>query len=176
MKVPAICCALLLTFGFECSAQTLADRARHERERQKGLHSTRVIINGATTGTSASSSAPAASVKAPQSPPNNALVSGPLDNQGHDEKYWRTQFAKARDAVKKSEDNVQLLDLKVKEMNTQLLRQSDIYNREYRLGPQIAESQQQLDDARKQLDDAKKKLADLEDDLRHAGGPPGWAR
>jgi peptidoglycan hydrolase CwlO-like protein len=181
-KLTIIGSFIFFLFALDCSAQKVADIARQERERQKRLHSTVVIVNGATTTTSASTSTTPATTAttpsaAPAKPaPEAAKPAGPVDNKGHDEKYWRTQFGKARDTLKKAEDQAQLLDLKIKEMNTQLLRQSDIYNREYRLGPEIAETQKQLDDVRKQVDDAKKKIADLEDELRRSGGPPGWAR
>lgn len=166
----------LFLFALDCSAQTLADIARRERERQKQLHSTVVVASGATTTTAASTSSTTAVTTPPAAASRTAAPTGPVDGKGHDEKYWRQQFDKARDVAKKADDKVQLLDLKVKDLNTQLLRQSDIYNREYRLGPEIAETQKQLDDARKEADDARKKLADLEDELRRSGGPPGWAR
>src|SRR5947209_14818313 len=161
---------LVMTFALECSAQTLADAARRERERQKRLHSTVVVANGVTTTTTASTGTATAAVTATAAPP------GPTDNKGRGEKYWRAQFQKARDEVKKAEEKVQLLDLRVKDLNTQLLRQSDVYNREYRLGPEIADTQKQLDDARMEVDQAKKKITDLEDELRRSGGLPGWAR
>jgi hypothetical protein len=69
-----------------------------------------------------------------------------------------------------------LLDLRVKDLNTQLLRQSDIYNRENRLGPEITAAQKELDDARKEAAASQQKVTDLEDELRKAGGPPGWSR
>jgi len=158
----------LVFFALDCSAQTLADVARQERERQKRLHSQVVVASGTTTTTTASTGSTAA-VVAPAAP------AGPTD-KSRDEKYWRAQFQKARDDVRKAEERVQLLDLKVKELNTQVLRQSDIYNREYRLGPEIADTQKQLDESRKAVDQAKKKITDLEDELRRSGGMPGWAR
>ncbi|HYR43289.1 MAG TPA: hypothetical protein VER98_09715 [Terriglobia bacterium] len=164
---------LLAAFALDCSAQTLADVARQERERQQRLHSTVVVANGATATTAASTSSTAA---VPATPSAEAKPTGPTDNKGHDEKYWRTQFQKARGDLKAAEEKAQLLDLKIKDLNTQLLRQSDVYNRENRLGPEITETQKQLDDARKQVDQAKKKITDLEDELRRSGGPPGWAR
>lgn len=160
---------LLLAFALDCSAQTLADAARQERQRQKRLHSPVVVARGTPTTTAASTGSTAA-VVAPAAP------AGPTDNKGRDEKYWRAQFQKARDDVKKADERVQLLDLKVKELNTQILRQSDVYNREYRLGPEIADAQKQLDESRKAADQAKKKISDLEDELRRSGGLPGWAR
>ena len=162
----------LLLFALDCSAQTVADAARKERERQRRLHSTVVIVNGATTTAAASSSTTTTAAK----PPAAVTPAGPVDNKGRDEKYWRKQFGDARATLKKAQDNAALLDLKIKDLNTQLLRQSDIYNREYRLGPEIADTQKQLDDAQKQAEDAKKRISDLEDDLRKSGGPAGWAR
>jgi predicted RNase H-like nuclease (RuvC/YqgF family) len=181
-KLPIISCLALFLFALDCSAQKLGDIARQERARQKRLHSTVVVVSGATTSVAATSSTTAAvatppSATPPTTPPSATAPTAAVDNKGQrDEKYWRTQFDNARAALKKAQDNVQLLDLKTKDLNTQMLRQSDMYNREYRLGPQIAETQKQLDDANKQVDDAKKKIADLEDELRRAGGPPGWSR
>ena len=159
----------LVFFALDCSAQTLADVARQERERKKRLHTPVVVASGTPTTTAASTGSTAA-VVVPAAP------AGPTDNKGRDEKYWRAQFQKARDDVRKAEERVQLLDLKVKELNTQVLRQSDVYNREYRLGPEIADTQKQLDESRKAVDQAKKKITDLEDELRRSGGMPGWAR
>jgi predicted RNase H-like nuclease (RuvC/YqgF family) len=159
----------LMAFALDCSAQTLADVARQERERKKRLHTPVVVASGRPTTTAASTGSTAA-VVVPAAP------AGPTDNKGRDEKYWRAQFQKARDDVRKAEERVQLLDLKVKELNTQVLRQSDVYNREYRLGPEIADTQKQLDESRKAVDQAKKKITDLEDELRRSGGLPGWAR
>src|SRR2546427_1087849 len=164
---------LLAAFALDCSAQTLADVARQERERQQRLHSTVVVTNGTTITTTASTSS---TVAAPATPPAGEKPTGPVGNKGRDEKYWRTQFQKARADMKASEDKAQLLDLKIKDLNTQLLRQSDVYNRKNRLGPEITEAQKQLDAALKEVDQAKKKITDLEDELRRSGGPPGWSR
>jgi len=155
---------LLLAFALDCSAQTLADAAR------TASTAAAVVVARGTPTTTAASTASTAAVVAPAGP------AGPTDNKGRDEKYWRAQFQKARDDFKKAEERVQLLDLKVKELNTQILRQSDVYNREYRLGPEIADAQKQLDESRKAADQAKKKITDLEDELRRSGGLPGWAR
>ena len=98
------------------------------------------------------------------------------DNNGHDEKYWRESFDKARTDLKSAEDRVQLLDKKVTGLNTALLPRSDIYNKENALGPEISDDQKQLEDARNQVEQAKQKISDLKDELHRAGGPAGWAR
>jgi hypothetical protein len=175
-SISAVSSLVVLLVALDCSAQTLADVARRERERQKQLHSAVVVASGATTSTAAATSSTSSAITPPAAALNTPASTGPVDNNRHDEKYWRLQFDKARDALKKADDKVQLLDLKVKNLNTQLLRQSDIYNREYRLGPEIAETQKQLDDARRESEEARKRISDLQDELRHSGGPPGWAR
>ena len=73
-------------------------------------------------------------------------------------------------------DVIQFLDLKIKQLNTDMLQYSSFYNREYRLGPDIAATQKELEDARKESELANKKIIDLEDELRKSGGPAGWAR
>jgi chromosome segregation ATPase len=162
--------AVLLGFVSDSLAQSVADIARKERERQKSVQSKAVIIGA---GNRTSTTTPAAST-----PPQAGSVKPvtPTDASGRDEKYWRAQFQQARDNLKRAEAKAEVLDLRIKDLNTQLLRQSDIYNRENRLGVEIAITQKELDDARKEADQARKKITDLETDLRKAGGPPGWAR
>jgi chromosome segregation ATPase len=162
-----------LFFGAYASAQSIADAARKERERQKEVHSV-VTVTG-TTATTASGTA-STNASAAAEPAAAGKATGPTDNYGHDEKYWRTTFQKARDAIKKADEKSQLLDLKVKDLNTQLLRRDDIYNKENRLGPEITATQKQLDDARAEAAQARQRIPDLEDELRKAGGPPGWSR
>ena len=164
---------LVLVFTLDCSAQSVvADAARKERERRKNVRSA-VTITGATAAGAPTTSS---TTTAPQAPPPVVKPVEPTDNKGRDEKYWRAAFQKARDELKRSDEKVQLLELKIKDLNTQLLRQSDIYNREYRLGPQITEAQKQLDDARKEAEQARQKITGLDDELRKSGGLPGWAR
>jgi len=89
---------------------------------------------------------------------------GPTDLQGHDENYWRPKFDAARLAVKRAEDNLKLLDLRVNQTSLKMRGLSGII------------ALQNRDIARKDLADAQQKLADLEDQLRRSGGLPGWSR
>jgi hypothetical protein len=167
----AVFCLGFTVSGF---SQSLADTARRERERQKAARSKVVITS---TGSTASSSAGTASktATAPSEPaaPKPVQV---VDNKGRDEKYWRATFEAARADVKTAEAKVQVLDLRLKDLNNQLLQNSEVYNREYRLAPQITATQKELEDARKESEMAKKKITDLEEELRRSGGLPGWSR
>jgi hypothetical protein len=171
-------------FALNCFGQSVADIARQERERQKVAKSRVTIIAGrAVSGTLTQASTPAApaanssssTAPAPAIAPAVKPVE-PRDKNGHDEKYWRDTFQKARADARRADDAVTLLDLRLKDLNVQYLRQGDVYNRENLIGSEINSAQKELEDARKQADQAKQRLVDLEDELRKAGGPPGWAR
>jgi hypothetical protein len=175
---------LLLMFSVQASAQTLADIARRERERQKQAEPKNkgTFTNANTAGGAAPASQPAAnSAAASEKPPEkkeatSARPTGPTDNKGRDEKYWRDAFQKARDAVKKADEKVQLQENRIKDLNTQFLRQDDIYNKENVVGAQLATAQKDLDAAKAEAEQARNNVSRLEDELRAAGGLPGWAR
>jgi len=92
-----------------------------------------------------------------------------------DEKYWRQKFA---DADKKLNDDQHELDILQREYN---LKQQQYYadpmaelKQEY--------TRQDLNDTKAKIDDKtaavakdKSDISDLEDELRQAGGDPGWA-
>ncbi len=167
---------MLFFFSANCWAQSLADIARKERERQRQIQSNATYSNSGisvtvTAGTSATATTPSTAPQTRSSPP-----SGTTDTKGRDEKYWRTAFQKGRDDLKRAEEQVVLLDLKIKDLSSQLLQRSDIYNRENTIGPQIAAAQADLDKARKEVEQDKQKINDLEEELRRSGGLPGWAR
>ena len=172
----ALLCAMALLVAADASAQTLADVARKERERQKQAKSVVSVVSppqGAPAKTAAGTGATAPAAAAPAV---SGIPAGPTDNKGRDEKYWRSQFQNAREDLKRAEDKVTVLDLKLKDLNTQLLQRSDIYNREMVIGAEIAKTQDELAQARKDAGAAKQKIAGLEEELRRSGGLPGWAR
>jgi hypothetical protein len=154
------------------SAQSLADAARKERARQKEVQKevkstvTTFSAQGAATTTTTTTSSTTQEVKPFEL----------KDNNGNNEKYWRKQFDEARADLKRAEDKVQVLNEKIKGLNTAILNRSDIYNRENVLGAEVTKNQKELEDAQKDVEKARQKISDLEDELRKAGGPAGWAR
>ena len=169
---------LLLLFTLETfAAQTIADVARRERARQKQVQhqSNKTYTNVTPTGTPSNPPPAATPVEKKEIAPA-AEPSRPTDNKGRDEKYWRAAFQKTREDAQRADDKVQILDLKIKDLNTQLLRQSDIYNRENRIGPEITATQKELDSAKKEAEEAHQKIPDLEEELRRSNGLAGWAR
>ena len=100
---------------------------------------------------------------------------GPTDNKGRDEKFWRETFEKARQALKRAEDKLRLLDLRMTDLSSQLLRES-VYTREMELRAEIDRTAKDQAAARVEVTAGQQKIRDLEDELRRSGGLPGWAR
>jgi hypothetical protein len=172
-KLVCVLCFLCCVPVF-VSAQSLADAARKERARQKEVQKE---VKGPVTTFTAQGAGAAVTTTATTSSTQAQVKPFELkDNNGNDEKYWRKLFDKARSDLKSAEDQVQLLDNKIKNLNTAILNRSDIYNRENVLGVEVTKNQKESEDAQKKVDEARQKISDLEEDLRKAGGPAGWAR
>jgi phage shock protein A len=159
--------------------QALADMARRERARKQSIHSGEVYTNESLKATPGQAPKTIEPVKDQQAKPgtakDNAKPTGPTDNKGRDEKYWRDAFDKARQALKRAEDKLRLLDLKMTDLSSQLLRES-VYTREMELRVEIDKTTKDQLAARAEVAAAQQKIRDLEDELRRSGGLPGWAR
>jgi DNA repair exonuclease SbcCD ATPase subunit len=93
-----------------------------------------------------------------------------------DEAYWRKQFAEIRYKIRRAQSE---LDILQRELNEALV----IYDpnpqramRENVTRKNINAHRQAIEDKKKEIAELQKQLSDLEDDLRHAGGEPGWSR
>jgi hypothetical protein len=187
-------CLILLAQVFvlvvDARAQTLADAARSERARQSAVAS-RTFTNDDVASISPGeslASTPAASAPTPgpqrettaepaqEQEAGPAKPTGPVDKQGRDEKYWRGAFETARADLKRAEDRALVLEIQRNEINLQILRQSNLYNRENVLRTQLNTLETELATVRKTVEAARLKISDLEEELRRSGGHPGWAR
>jgi hypothetical protein len=155
-------------------AQSVADIARRERDRQRTVQSKVAITSSEST--TVASSTPAGAASAATAPAATSKPGLPQPGQARDENYWRSAFQRARDDAKRAEARAAVLDLRIKQLNTDMLQYSSFYNREYRLGPELTAAQKELEDARREAEQARKKINDLEEELRRSGGPAGWAR
>jgi hypothetical protein len=92
------------------------------------------------------------------------------------EAYWRKQFAEIHYKIRMAQSE---LDVLQRELNEALL----IYDpnpqkamRENVTRKNIDSHRQAIEDKKKELAELRRQLSDLEDELRHAGGDPGWSR
>ena len=172
---------------------SLGEAARKAREQNKGRQPTKVITNEdipnlkgtvSIVGTQPAAPAPAeaaptagtAAGTAPAPAPGAAAAPLAPKAEVKDEAYWRAQFAAVR---KKLADDSKELDVLQREYN---LKEQQFYS-----NPNVALREQTgRADLNKTRDNINAKKADvekdqqaitaLEDQLRQAGGNPGWAR
>ncbi len=182
MKFGMFLIPVIAVIAIDAGAQSLPEIARQERERQDRTASTRVFTNETLPdlrgGSTSRSLAPAvaASDEAVAEPAEQMAEDAGPRAGGSTEEQWREMFGDARAEVTRSDDRVQLLEAQLIDLNHQLLNRTDIYNREYTLGPQIQAKEEELAAARQRADDAREAVTDLGQELRRAGGPAGWGR
>ena len=93
-----------------------------------------------------------------------------------DEAYWRKRFAEAR---KQLADAGKEADILQRELNLQNQQYDSDPNRalqEQYSRKQINDLRQKIDEKKAEVTRLKQGISDLEDELRAAGGEPGWAR
>jgi len=131
----------------------------------------------APAATPATAAAPSTTVTAPTTAPAKPIASAepPAPTKPeHDEKWWREQFEKARTEVRRAENQAAVAQLELNAANRDFLTRS--YDPDGRGPTQISSANAKLDAATKNLEAARAKVLQLEDELRRAGGPAGWAR
>jgi hypothetical protein len=176
-----------VSFTFTANAQTIADIARQERANRKNATKTTSapITNerAAKAKGSEVSSAPAATpTPAPANVPGNRtpgkrtggglrLNPGktPETNNG-----GAGEFDKARVDIRRAENQAAVAQLELNAANRDYLTRS--YDPDGRGPAAVGAATAKLDASQKNLEAARAKFASLEEELRRAGGPPGWAR
>jgi hypothetical protein len=109
-----------------------------------------------------------------ESAASNDAANVKAEEKGED--YWRKQFAEIHYKIRMTQSE---LDISQRELNEALL----IYDpnpqkalRENVTRNNINAHRKAIEDKKKELTELRRQLSDLEDDLRHAGGDPGWSR
>ena len=93
-----------------------------------------------------------------------------------DEKYWRKRFSDLRQKISDTEKEIDVLQ-----------RELEVAQKQYYPDPNVALQQQHsredinnktkaIDDKKQELSALNQQMSDLQDELRKAGGDPGWSR
>lgn len=183
--------ALLALAGFACfatqaqqspdpqSSDPVADAARKARaEKQAAAKPKKVYTDDDFASKKNAPATPAASTGGDQASATDATAATDAAalNDPKSEAYWRKRFRTVREKLDNSEKE---LDVLQRELNKDQVQ--------YYSDPQKALMQQydrkdindktaKVDAKKKEIEDLKKQLSDMEDELRKAGGDPGWAR
>jgi len=185
---------LLLAFPFcygspQQDSVAVAEAARKAREQKKTQPKSakvftndniptvpgRVNVVGSappSTETQAKAAAPdAAEGKAPAAQEKEAQ---PEETKG--EAYWRKRFAEARGKLRTAEKELDILQREYNLMQQQYYSDPNKALREQYDRSDLNNHLKAINDKKQEVARLKQALSDLEDELRRAGGDPGWGR
>jgi hypothetical protein len=165
---------------------SLGEAARKAREQNKGRQPGKVFTNedlsdlkGVVSVVGTEPPAPTPSETAPAAGTQAAPAAGaPAAPKAEvkDEAYWRGQFAAAR---KKQADDAKELDILQREYN---LKEQQFYSnpnvalREQNSRADLNKTQDDINAKKADVEKDQQAITDLENQLRQAGGDPGWSR
>jgi chromosome segregation ATPase len=161
------------------SSDPVADAARKARaEKQAAAKPKKVYTDDDFASKKSVPATPATSTGGDQASATDATAATDAAalNDPKSEAYWRKRFRAVREKLDNSEKE---LDILQRELNKDQVQ--------YYSDPQKALMQQydrkdindktaKVDAKKKEIEDLNKQLSDMVDELRKAGGDPGWAR
>jgi hypothetical protein len=127
---------------------------------------------------------PAAAAAAPdaQAPatgatgPTGAAATGDASASKNDEQTWRGRFKAHRDKIARAEKELDVLQRETDKAQLQYYPDPQKALSEQNSRKEINEKDAKIAAKQKEIADLKQGLDDLEDQLKKAGGDPGWAR
>ena len=166
-------------------AQSLAELAKKEEERRKGVpEPAKVYTNKDLTavpgGTPAASIPAAPAADAGAAP---AAASAPADGdaaskpagQVKDQAYWSKRLKTLQEKLDREQTYVEAIQTRVNALSTDFVNRDDPIQRAG-IERDRQKAMAEMDRLKKSVEDTKKGIADLEEEARRAGVPPGWLR
>jgi chromosome segregation ATPase len=176
----------LIAFSLPAQDQNTDDvaaAARKAREQQKTAPKPKKVLTNDDIPSVNNAPAPDADAADPKTATDKAAAKGagkdkesnPEDDP-KTEAYWHKRFQQTRGKLAQAEKELDILQRELEKAQV-----------EYYPDPQKALTQQydrsdinektaKIDAKKKEIDSLNQQLSDMEDDLRKAGGDPGWAR
>ena len=109
-------------------------------------------------------------------PTNGAATTGAAADDPKSEAYWRKKFKAVRDKIANSEKELDVLQRELNKDQVQYYNDPQKALMQQYDRKDINERTAKVDAKKKEIEDLKKQMSDMEDELRKAGGDPGWAR
>jgi parvulin-like peptidyl-prolyl isomerase len=169
--------------GFSAPAQDqstddVAAAARRSREQQKNAPKPKKVVTN-DDFPSAPPPQPSGDAKASsggKQDSDQTAAELAAENDPKSEVYWRKRFQKLRDKLAQSEKELDILQRNLDKNQVQYYSDPQKALMQQHDRSDINEGTAKIDAKKKEVDSLKQQLSDLEDDLRKAGGDPGWAR
>jgi hypothetical protein len=178
-----IACAIAFPAFATAQSPPLAEVARKEAERRKGIKQTQKVITTKDLPESArkpdgAPAAPAAgeqpAAAGEQKPAAEAAKPAAADST-RDEKYWRDRLTTAQENLRRNEAFAEALQTRINALATDFANRDDPYQRA-KIGEDRQKAIAELGRVKNDVEQSKRQIADIEEEARKAGVPPGWLR
>jgi chromosome segregation ATPase len=189
--LPSLCLAAIPVLaqqqdpGQQPSGDPVADAARKSREQQKKEGKPKKVYTeddlSRGRGGASDQSATSTGQQPPPGAPDNAQAAATgadntLAEEKNDEKKWRKRFQALRDRIAQSEKELDLLQRELNKAQVQYYPDPQKALMEQNDRKEINQKTAKIEAKQKEIEQLKQNFSDLEDDLRKAGGDPGWSR
>lgn len=164
--------------GQQSSGDPVADAARKARAEQKTAPKPKKVF---TNDDMPSQPPPAPAVTGNASTGQTAGSANPSADKDDEtnpksETYWRKRFAKLRDKLGNAEQELDVLQRELNKDQVQYYNDPQKALMQQHDRSDIKDKTAKVDAKKQEVASLKQQLSDLEDELRKAGGDPGWAR
>ena len=174
----------LVTFAAPAQDQSTDDvaaAARKAREQQKNAPKPKKVLTNDDIPPANTNQAPeeASAPKAEgqqEGTDQGAAAEKNAEDDPKSEAYWRKRFQKTRDKLAQAEKELDLLQRELDKNQLQYYPDPQKALMQQHDRSDINENTAKIQAKQKEIESLKQQLSDMEDDLRKAGGDPGWAR
>ncbi len=158
-------------------ADPVADAARKARAQQKNAPPPKKVYTNDDIP-SAPQPAPESAAKpaGDTSQATDTSAGAADDKDKNPEAYWRKRFQKAHEDLAKAEKELDVLQRELDKNQVQYYSDPQKALMQQNNRSDINDNQNKIDAKKKEVDSLNQQLSDMEDELRKAGGNPGWAR
>jgi chromosome segregation ATPase len=191
MFLPALCLAAVPVFAQQQdnsqqqTGDAVADAARKARDDKKTAPKTKKVYteddisrkHNDTPSQSASSTNQPSDANAANAPASgdNASGAAPADDKKNDEATWRRRFKEMHTKIADAEKELDILQRETEKALIQYSTDPQKALFEQNSRKEVNENRAKIEAKKQEIDQLKKSLSDMEDELRKAGGDPGWA-
>ncbi|HUC52467.1 MAG TPA: hypothetical protein VMR90_00370 [Candidatus Cybelea sp.] len=184
--VPALCLAGLspAAHAQDSSQQTgdpVADAARKARETKKDASKPKKVytdddLKKSTPEPAAANPATGSATGAATASTGQTAGGATKADDPNSEAAWRAKFKDQHDKIAKAEKELDLLQRELEKAQVEYYPDPQKAMTQQNTRQDINDKTAKIDAKKKEIDQLKQALGDLEDQLRKAGGDPGWAR
>jgi predicted RNase H-like nuclease (RuvC/YqgF family) len=159
------------------STDDVAAAARKARAQQKTAPAPKKVITNDDIP-AAKNTAPAADADADASSKGDSAQAGGKaeENDPKSEAYWKKRFQEARDKISQSEKELDVMQRELEKDQVQYYNDPQKALMQQHDRSDINDKTGKIDAKKKEIETLKQQLSDMEDEMRKAGGDPGWAR